>query len=63
MNTSEQLLTERDKQIIKDIERKPMERDLFARFYDIDIATAWRLMPYICICKDGMVRIREIGGF
>lgn len=63
MNTSEQLLTERDKQIIKDIEKKPMERDQFARFYDIDVATAHRLQLYICLCKDGMVRIREIGGF
>jgi hypothetical protein len=52
------MLTERDKQIIKDITKKPMQGDKFIKYYGIDVAQAHRLTKQLCICRDGMIRVR-----
>lgn len=49
-----------DEKIIKEIEKKPLTRYEFSIRYDIDVATAHRLFPkYLCLCKDGVIRVQK----
>ena len=51
----------RIKQIVQDIKTKPMRRDTFIKYYNIDTIMAYELTKYLCICKDGFVRIKSLG--